>query len=180
MGLWSKIGKWGARIGGYALAPVTGGASIPIGESIAQGIGNYEASGEANKAIQAGAAQGIDTYNQAFQPYMNMGGQAANTLSGLMGFTPMSASAQGMPTSAPMTTSRPFEHPPTGRAHPRPTMEGPPDAGASSSLAALARPQVQTASSYGRVRMQAPDGTEEDVDPQQVAFFESRGARRLS
>jgi len=180
MSVWSNIGKWGARIGGYALAIPTGGASIPIGEAIAQGIGNHQAAGEANKALQQGVTQGVDTYNQAFGPYMHMGSQAANTLSGLMGFAPASTSAPGMGASAPpATTGRPYESPATGRAQPRPTVEGAPNAGIGTSLAELARPQVQSASSYQRVRMRAPDGTEEDVDPQEVSLFESKGARRV-
>ncbi|HEX2594698.1 MAG TPA: hypothetical protein VHL34_24560 [Rhizomicrobium sp.] len=98
---------WVPRIAGYALAPWTGGASIAIGEGIAQGVSSNEAVDKANAQQQAGTdaamaeqrrASGIasDVYQQQrndLAPYRDMGGQAASTLGGLLGFAPTAPAA---------------------------------------------------------------------------------------
>src|SRR5678815_2598814 len=97
---------WVARAAGYGLAPFTGGASIPIGEGIAQGISGNEAIDTANAQQQAGTDRAVaeqqrassvasDIYSQQrndLAPWREQGGQAANTLGGLLGFTPTAAS----------------------------------------------------------------------------------------
>lgn len=185
MAFWKDFGKWIPRIAGYAVAaipgvgPLASAASIAIGEKIGQTVGNTQATSEANKAIQEGAKQGIDTYNQAFGPYMNLGSQAANTMAGLMGFTPSQASATGntMPADA-QATQRSFTGPPVGTAAPRVDQVAMADP-RGATLEALSRPQTQTSSSYRRIRMQAPDGEVADVEESEVPMFERLGARRV-
>lgn len=166
MSAWS----WVARIGGYVAAPFTGGASIPIGEAVAQGISNQEASSKANQQLQAGNDKAIGLYGQTFAPYLNSGAQASNTLAGMMGFAPSGASNTGAPMATPAaepmpTRTRPEDAPVTGQAYPRGT------------LASLG--QMPTQSSYAKVRMIAPDGEQAEVDEREVGLFERQGARRL-
>ncbi len=171
--------SWTARIVGYGLAPFTGGASIPIGEGIAQGIGSNKAIDEANAAQQAGTdravaeqqrASGIasDVYNQQrndLAPWTQQGGQAANTLGGLLGFTPTAPSA-GMastPSRASTATATPSlmvaaspGRQPTANATMTGTYAGPrtlAEMGQPSQDAVASRQQT-TQSSYG-----APAGT---------------------
>jgi hypothetical protein len=105
--------SWIPRIAGYALAPLTGGASIPIGEAISQGIGNKQAVDKATgqqqtatnvaqaKEQNALMAEG-DVYNQQRSDMQNLFGQGYQTLGGLMGMNiaPIGP-AQGMIPSTP-------------------------------------------------------------------------------
>src|SRR5690349_16983808 len=67
----------------------------------AEALDNRESAGKANEQLQTGNNQAIDLYKQQFAPYTNVGGQAANTLAGLMGFSPLPANSEA--TAAPMT-----------------------------------------------------------------------------
>jgi hypothetical protein len=89
---------WAARIGGYAAAPWTGGASIAIGEGLAQGLDRHEAVSEAREQQQAGtdrAQQRLDTaqaiqgnvYNQQRQDYQSLANAPYQALGGLMGLS---------------------------------------------------------------------------------------------
>ena len=81
--------SWAARIGGYAAAPWTGGASIPIGEAIAQGIGAHEAINKAEKQQAAGttAANATigQTYNQQRADYQNQANRPLQSLAQMSG-----------------------------------------------------------------------------------------------
>lgn len=184
---WRSVGKWVSRGLGYALAVPAGGTSIAIGEGVAQALGNSQATDQANQALQSGVAQGTATYDKAFAPYMNAGAQASNTLGGLMGFqmAPASSSAGENSLAALTGRAKTDNAVMTGqKAVPRETPLSPvipdsPGRGRLGTLAELARPQMQTASSYGTVRMRAPDGEEADVDPREVSMFERAGARRI-
>jgi hypothetical protein len=172
--------EWVARIGGYAAAPFTGGASIPVGEAIAQGISSHKAAGKAEEQLQGANQQAVDLYGQALGPFVQQGQQASNTLGGLMGFAPAPAGAPGGLASMGRSTTgatmypngttgriRPPDAPVTGQAQARP-----------GSLGQMAIPS-QTASSYRTVRMMAPDGSQEDVPEAEAAIFERAGARRV-
>ncbi len=89
-------GEWAARIGGYALAPFTGGASVPIGEGIAQGLHSNAAVKDATATQQAATQQAVgqqqsalrtagDVYGQQRQDTQNLAGIPYQTLGGLMG-----------------------------------------------------------------------------------------------
>ena len=113
-------GEWAARIGGYVAAPFTGGASIAIGEGIAQGLHNKGAVDKADATQQAATQQGLqqqqralqtagDVYGQQRADTQNLAGQSFQTLGGLMGMNiqpigppvgamPSTASPTGMPT----------------------------------------------------------------------------------
>lgn len=113
--------SWAARIGGYAAAPWTGGASIPVGEAIAQGIESHGAVNTANQQQQAGtreagerlgAAQtaNAELYNQQRQDYQNLANAPFQTLGGLMGMAipniePVNTST-GMIATHPMPMGR--------------------------------------------------------------------------
>ncbi len=181
MGAWS----WVARIGGYVAAPFTAGLSIPAGEAIAQGLDNKETVDKTNAALQAGNQQAIDLYGRALNPYMNLGGQATNTLGGLMGFS-MGGGAPALPETASPTAEAATEN--VVRRKGGMSTEGPygskryPHYG--TSLADLASAPAQTGSSFGAkgtrtIRMLAPDGSTGDVPEQFAAQLEAKGARRL-
>ena len=104
--------EWAARIGGYALAPYTGGASIAIGEGIAQGLHNNEAIKEADATTQAATQQGVqaqqgalqragDVYTQQRQDTQNLANAPYQTLGSLMGINipSLGAPAGNVPTS---------------------------------------------------------------------------------
>ena len=187
---WRSIGKWVARGAGYAFAPVTGGASVALGEGVAQYLGNSQATDKANDAIQKGAQEGIATYTNAFAPYMNLGAQSSNTLAGLMGMRPtttpegtigggpalLPGDGQGL---HPGTLTDPKAESNARNAALQQQVQQSGMAVGRGTLADMMRPQAQTTSSYGKVRMQAPSGEEADVDPQMVSMFELRGARRI-
>lgn len=100
-----------ARIGGYALAPFTGGASIPIGEAVAQGIGSHDAVKKATgqqAASVAGAQQRLDAAGRTagnvlnqqrgdYQSFANLPFQTLAQLSGIQvpDVQPMSFPMQG-------------------------------------------------------------------------------------
>lgn len=104
--------SWIPRIAGYGLAPFTGGASIAIGEGIAQGIGNSEAINTANQQQQAATQQaqriGGDVYTQQRADAQNLFGQPYQTLGGLLG---MNIAPIGAPGGQVQTTANPAGFP---------------------------------------------------------------------
>ena len=158
-------------IGGAVLAPFTGGASLAIGSAAGQAA---DAAMAENKAADQQTAA-ADKSAAAYAPYANAGQSAITTLSGLMGL-----GGGGGPMTAPAATPVPFRSSQgkeiVGNAVPRPTEAPAPMAGMTL-RDALRPPQ----SSYAaKVRMIAPDGSQEDVDEADVPLFERDGARRVS
>jgi hypothetical protein len=109
---WSS---WIPRIVGYAAAPFTGGASIAIGEGIAQGIGNKQALDKAKGEQQAATLEAQkqqqlanmasgDTLTQQRADAQNLFGQPYQTLGGLLG---MNIAPIGAPTGTVMTSAAP-------------------------------------------------------------------------
>ncbi len=170
--------SWVARIGGYAAAPFTGGASIPVGEAVAEGLSHSAANDKANEQLQAGNNQAIDLYKQTYAPYLNAGSQASSTLAGLMGFSP-SPTGQATPAAAPapVAAAEPVEAPKPYQGQSGGHGYG--MTGGLDTLQSLAARQP-TQSSYRTVRMRAPDGTEEDVPHAQARHFLDLGAELVS
>ncbi len=189
--------SWAVRIGGYAAAPFTGGASIPIAEGIAQGIGNNEAIDSANAQQQQATdravaeqqrATGIsgDVYNQQradLAPYRELGGQAFSTLGGLMGFSgggggqseaPAAPAIRTAPLVDPVTTGR---HP-TENAQMTGTFAGP----RGGTLADIQQGAVaQRQSSYGgtQARVKAPNGQVYLIPRARVAEAVANGGQEV-
>lgn len=92
-GFWSVLGT----IGGAALAPFTGGASLAIGSALGQAADSAGAEKKAAKQQQQGYMQGV----QAYQPFHTLGLQSANSLAhelGLEGIQmPAGVGAMGPP-----------------------------------------------------------------------------------
>lgn len=176
MSAWS----WVARIGGYAAAPWTGGASIGIGEGIAQGLENNDAAKKANEQLQAGNDKAIGLYGQTFAPYLNAGAQASNTLAGMMGFTPSPAAQTTAPTGVDPRVDQAAGRLTEGLRDKWGAFVGdsPTPMATRGTLASLG--QMPTQSSYAKVRMRAPDGEEADVDEREVGLFERAGAKRVN
>ncbi len=112
-------GEWAARIGGYALAPWTGGASIAIGEGIAQGLHSKDAVKDATATQQAATNQAVDkqqtalrtagdVYGQQRQDTQNLAGIPYQTLGGLMG---LNIPSIGAPMGNVPTTANPSGRP---------------------------------------------------------------------
>lgn len=171
---------------GYAAAPATGGASIPIATSVA-GMRNAQQASDKTLAAQT---QATDKANAMLQPYASMGGQALNTLGGLMGFAPVgggaSAAASG-PTpeeqaaAGKLRTALDAHDFPYGEAQKRKLMEKiesqlEPRGLTLGTLAA----QSQTQSSFGdAVRMRAPDGRVVIVPKSRMAEAQQQGGQVL-
>lgn len=167
--------SWAARIGGYAAAPWTGGASIAVGEGIAQGLEGNEAIDDANQAQQQATNQAVaeqqkasgisaDVYQQQradLAPYRDLGGQAFSTLGGLMGFSQAAAAAPttSVNRAVPEVLATPA---PTGRQM-RPESEptGTYAGSRGGTLASIQQAaQTQRQSGYGgpQARVKAPNG----------------------
>jgi hypothetical protein len=176
MSAWS----WVARIGGYAAAPFTGGASIPIGEAIAQGISSNEATDKQNEQLQAGNQAAMDVYGKTLQPAVDRGNAAGSTLAMMMGL-PTGAQQQA-PTAAQEAPPLPITQEPRKdiiKSDMRMIPGLPPTevAAIQGRLASLNQPST---SGYKMVRMQSPDGMEEqDVPEQFAAQLEAAGGRRI-
>jgi hypothetical protein len=178
MSAWS----WVARIGGYAAAPFTGGASIPIGEGIAQGISANEATNKQNEQLQAGNQAAMDVYSKTLQPAVDRGNAAGSTLAMMMGLpqTPQAQAPTANVEAPPLPiTQEPKE--PSGMVRPdMRAIPGLPPTELAAMRGRLASLNQPSASSYKMVRMQSPDGTEEQDVPEQFASqLEQAGARRV-
>ncbi len=117
-------GEWVARIGGYVAAPFTGGASIPIGEGIAQGLHNNDAIKQADQTQQAATQQATqaqqramqtagDVYGQQRQDTQNLAVAPYQTLGSLMGINIPSLGAPmgNVPTTASPSGRKPGLNP---------------------------------------------------------------------
>ena len=158
--------SWVARIGGYAAAPWTGGASIPIGEAIAQGINANEgvdkavgqqgaATASANQRLDAAGGvnkQVFDSQRRDFQSLANAPYQSLAQMSGIdiPNITPLSVSGGVGPGASPMLSGT------LGSVTPAAN----PDSLRQKVVAPLQNAVRQTVSGYGGqgVRMRAPDG----------------------
>jgi hypothetical protein len=84
-------GSWALRLGGYALAPWTGGASALAGEAVAQGMENRGAIDDANADQQAATDRALDLQRGAQRTHQqradtnNLFGTPYRTLGSLMG-----------------------------------------------------------------------------------------------
>lgn len=168
-------------------------SSIPWGAiipgAIEAGVGLWTANRASNAAQQAAQTQtqagerAMALNREALGPYMNMGGQAANTLAGLSGFTPMPATAPGpqmggssLGTIGPR--SRPPDAPIIGRAKPRGDTNESRMLGRTLSELRPVAAQAQTQSGY--VRLQDDTGQEMSVPAALAPELVRRGARRVS
>ena len=164
--------EWAARIGGYAAAPWTGGASIAIGEGLAQGFKANDAINDAKDTQEAATQQGLqrqqsalqtagDVYGQQRADTQNLAGQPYQTLGSLMGMNiaPIGAPAGNVPMTPPPTYVRSAQPPilqtdpgmASAAMTPYPTMAAAPaEAATLKQLADLAGRQKKSTSGYGR------------------------------
>lgn len=170
-----SLASWLTRAGGWIAAPFTGGASLAVTEPIAQTIETKDA----QKKIVQQQQQGTNQALAAYQPYIQTGAAAQNTLAGLMGLpTTPTANGQGGVFNYPIATGPASDIPrglPTSGTL-MPAMPTPSQA----SEAGQASAQARSSSYGGMVRLQAPDGTVELVPADQAEHFMSRGARRVN
>lgn len=145
--------------------------------AVGQGLDNRDAANKATGQLQDANNQAIDVYKQTYQPYLNSGSQASNTLAGLMGLGPLPQQGASDAVMAPAvqptanTRTRPEDAPVVGQAQARTQT---PEMNTLRSLAA----RQPTQSSYRTVRMRSPDGSEEmDIPAAQVQHYLSRGAQ---
>lgn len=180
--------------------PITIGAGIAAGGQIVSTIVGSRGANKAAEQQVASADRALETIGPLYQPYTALGAGAAGRLGNLMGITaPAGPTGQrsgvlGADPNAPGTGGRPRgDRPVTGHAVPRGSV---PPAGTlgglnhgDARLAAMGvtppvqtHARAQTASGYGgeQVMMQAPDGTQQPVPPDQVAHYERLGARRVA
>lgn len=199
-------GEWVARIGGYAAAPFTGGASIPIGEGIAQTLGNREAIADANQTQQQATQQALglqqgaqqtnlaalnqqraDYQHQANAPYQTLAGLAGITIPnvGSIGWGGPQMSGQGP--QAPTQPTAPVD-PAIGSPMGKWARGAPTDDQRAEARGKWARPaeaqqsrQAQSQSGYqgsGTVLMRDPNtGEQQPVDARLVPIFRQRGAQ---
>lgn len=165
MSIWGDIAGIGTAIGGFALAPFTGGASIPAGLSAAGAIISGSAVSDAAKKQADATTQALnlqksmyDTTRSDLAPYSQLG---AASLGNLRQLTGLPAAA---PAAAPAMAS-------TGA----PTAPGQRPAPPNTPIEGTAVPRAQTASGF--VTMQAPDGTTNQVDPAHVDYYTRLGAQ---
>jgi len=185
MGLWSDIAGIGAGIGGFLAAPLTGGASIPIGLSAA---GSIISSGAVRDAAQKQAdatTQALnlqksmyDTTRADLSPYSQTGVAALGNLRALTGLptniapTPSNPPPGGIPASA-VPGGAPGQMQVGTVQNPGAPLTTP--QGAPVPLQSAQSPvQMQTNSGY--VTMKAPDGTTQQVDAAHVPFYQQKGA----
>jgi hypothetical protein len=164
---------------------VATGTALLIGGLIGAGtkVAGAVAKGKAEKKAaeqQAVAAQNMTgVAERAYGPYVNRGGQAFNLLADLSGVPGGGASGGGGMPSAPIGAGgggRPRDDRPiTGTAVPRPPVQSAANVG---DLAGVVASRGRTQSGF--VRMQAPDGSEEDVPGDMAPMFEAEGARRIA
>ncbi len=171
-------------VAAFLPAIIAGGSAIGgalIGKSASDNATEAE-SDAADKAV----ALTKDMYEQDradYAPYRNLGAFSVGELGSLVGmpkdFGTQAVDAATQPrTAVPRPATTPHVSPWTAitdnnpetrpELAPRPEFQSLRDLGA----------QQQSASSF--VRMRAPNGEEEDVDPREVPFFQAQGAMRLS
>jgi len=118
--------EWAARIGGYALAPFTGGASAIVGEGIAQGLRGKDAINQAQQAQQQATddamrrndhALGVsgDIYNQQRADMNQLFMPGYQTLGSLMGIPvasigPATFTDRAVYTPPPQAQAEPARH----------------------------------------------------------------------
>lgn len=203
MGFWKKFAGYAMIAGGVGAAAFTGGASLALVGAGAKVLGEDAKAEGAEKAAeqqQTATEKAIATQQtaakaaqQSYQPYTQMGNTALSSLGQYMGFPAASggAGAAGAPgvsvgaMPAGMQQATGVRPDTTESAPAQAPRYGVPRDGA-------ATPQTQAAqqsqSSYnlsglqngGLVQMRAPTGDVQMVPPEQVAYYEQRGARRVA
>jgi hypothetical protein len=168
-------------------AAIIAGSAIAAGSQIAAAKMASGAAKEAAKTQVASGEKALDLQREMyqqnradFQPYLQGGTQAFNTLSGLMGLGGGGAPQQqptmslGAPSPAKMLPDgriRPEGAETIGHAVYRGTGQ-PYQPGNRSGYSAASTPQ----SSYAMVTLRAPDGTTKTVPADQAAYYQSKGA----
>ena len=186
MGLWSDIAGIGAGIGGFLSAPLTGGASIPIGLSaagsiISSGAVRDAAQKQADATAQALALQKsmYDTTRADLSPYSQTGVAALGNLRSLVGLpatiqpTPSNPPPGGIPASS-VPGGAPGQMQVGSLQNPGAPLRTP-----QGMPVPLQSNPVSMQTNSGYVTMRAPDGTTQQVDAAHVPFYQQKGATVL-
>lgn len=162
--------SWIPIAAGIALAPFTGGASIPMGAAISSDMNARETADKAQQAQQAGTDKAQAAIDRGYadakgymQPYVDAGSAAQTTLSGLLGLPMGAGGGTSAPLPAPTATGRhmtPTSAPTGTYAVPRGTTTADqPSRGITlSGLQQTARQQTQSGYGSGMTKIKAPNG----------------------